>query len=219
MRNLKLFYDTETTGLPLFKEPSEHPDQPHIVQLAAALVDTDSRDVIASMDVIVRPDGWTIPDEVAAVHGITTEHAADVGVPESLALSLFLELWAGRPRVAHNEQFDARIIRIAQHRAGKLESELERWKSGARECTALMATPIVKCPPTAKMLAAGRNHYKTANLAEAVQFFTGKPLENAHSAMADVRGCMAVYFGIQDMRNGAPGALVDAEFMPSAEVA
>lgn len=212
MKNLKLFFDTETTGLPLFKEPSEHPGQPHIVQLAAALVDMDTREEIASMDVIVRPDGWVIPDEVAAVHGITTEHAAAVGVPESLALSMFLELWAGRPRIAHNEQFDARIIRIAQHRAGELEQDLVRWKDGATECTARLATPIVKCPPTAKMLAAGRTHYKTANLAEAVQFFTGKPLENAHSAMADVRGCMAVYFGIQDMRDGAPGALVDADF-------
>ena len=200
MKNLKLFFDTETTGLPLFKEPSEHPDQPHIVQLAAALVDMDTREEIASMDVIVRPDGWIIPDEVAAVHGITTEHAAAVGVPESLALSMFLELWAGRPRIAHNEQFDARIIRIAQHRAGEPEICLERWKSGAAECTARLATPIVKSPPTAKMLAVGRTHHKTANLAEAVQFFTGKPLENAHSAMADVRGCMAVYFGIQDMQ-------------------
>ncbi|ASC68624.1 DNA polymerase III subunit epsilon [Achromobacter denitrificans] len=209
--NKKLFYDTETTGLPRFKDPSDHPGQPHIVQLAAALVDMDSREVIASMDVIVRPDGWIIPDEVAAVHGITTEHAAAVGVPESLALSMFLELWGGRTRIGHNEQFDARIIRIAQHRAGELEGDLERWKSSAAECTARLATPIVKCPPTAKMLAAGRTHYKTANLSEAVLHFTGKPLEDAHSAMADVRGCMDVYFAIQDMLNGAPGALVDAE--------
>lgn len=210
--NLAFFYDTETTGLPLFKEPSEHPDQPHIVQLAGALVNMDSRDIIASMDVIVRPDGWEIPDEVAAVHGITTEHARAVGVPESLAVSLFLELWGGHLRIAHNEAFDARIVRIAQHRAGDLETELDAWKNGTAECTARLATPIVKCPPTAKMLAAGHTHYKTANLAEAVLFFTGKPLVNAHSAMADVLGCMAVYFGIQDVRNGVPGAPVDAEF-------
>ncbi|MCD0496894.1 3'-5' exonuclease [Achromobacter sp. MY14] len=200
MQNLGFFYDTETSGLPKFGMPSEHPDQPHIVQLAAALVDLDSREIVASLDLIVRPDGWTIPDEVAAVHGITTEHAVAVGVPESLALSMFLELWRGRTRIAHNEQFDARIVRIAQHRAGELEADLEAWKNGAAECTARLATPIVKAPPTAKMLAAGRTHYKTANLGEAVQFFTGKPLENAHSAMADVLGCMAVYFAIQDLQ-------------------
>ncbi|WP_338618959.1 3'-5' exonuclease [Achromobacter sp. E1] len=200
MQNLGFFYDTETTGLPLFNQPSEHPDQPHIVQLAAALVDLDTRETVASLDVVVRPEGWIIPDEVAAVHGITTEHAAAVGVPESLALSLFLELWGRRTRIAHNEQFDARIIRIAQHRAGELQPELVAWKNGVAECTARKATPIVKCPPTAKMIAAGRNHYKTANLGEAVQFFTGKPLVNAHSAMADVKGCMDVYFAIRDLQ-------------------
>ncbi|MGE8631698.1 hypothetical protein [Achromobacter denitrificans] len=70
------------------------------------------------------------------MHGITTEHAAAVGVPESLALSLFLELWGRRTRIAHNEQFDARIIRIAQHRAGELEPELVVWKNGVAECRA-----------------------------------------------------------------------------------
>ena len=29
-----LMFDTETTGLPLWKDPSDHPDQPHLVQLA-----------------------------------------------------------------------------------------------------------------------------------------------------------------------------------------
>jgi len=203
MQNLGFFYDTETSGLPKFGLPSEHPEQPHIVQLAAALVDLDSREIVAGLDVIVRPDGWVIPDEVAAVHGITTEHATAAGVPESLALSLFLELWGRRKRIAHNEQFDARIIRIAQHRAGELEADLDAWKNGTAECTARLATPIVKAPPTAKMLAAGRTHYKTANLGEAVQFFTGKPLEKAHSAMADVLGCIAVYFAIQDHQREA----------------
>lgn len=203
MQNLGFFYDTETTGLPLFREPSEHPGQPHLVQLAAALVDLDTRETVASLDVVVRPDGWTIPDDVAAVHGITTDYAAAVGVPESLALSLFLEMWGGRLRIAHNEQFDARIIRIAQYRAGELDADLDRWKVGPTECTARLATPILQLPPTAKMVAAGRNHFKTANLGEAVEFFTGKPLENAHNAMADVEGCMAVYFAIQDRQREA----------------
>lgn len=197
--NLAIFFDTETQGLPRFSDPSEHPGQPHIVQLAAALVDLDTRKTISSMDVIVKPDGWTIPDEVAAVHGITTEMAGDLGVPEHEALDMFMGLWKGRTRIAHNETFDARIIRIAQHRFCFGPPQLDEWSRGAAECTAKLATPILKLPPTAKMRAAGRNHYKTANLGEAYEFFTGKPLENAHSAMADVKGCMAVYFAIQDM--------------------
>lgn len=196
---LAIFFDTETTGLPLFSEPSEHPDQPHIVQLAACLVDLSMRHTIASMDVIIQPDGWTIPDEVAAIHGISTEHAKQVGIPEKLALQMFLELATGRTRIAHNEQFDARIIRIGLMRHFNVEIA-DEWKAGKAECTQRLATPILKLPPTAKMKAAGRNHFKSANLGEAVQHFTGKPLENAHSAMADVKGCMAVFFAIEDQQ-------------------
>ena len=194
--NLKLFYDTETTGLPDFKAPSESAHQPHIVQLAALLVDMDTRETIQSMDVICRPDGWTIPDEVAAVHGITTEHAAEVGIPEHLAVSMFMELWAGRARVAHNEQFDARIVRIALMRFHS-EEAADIWKSGPTECTARLATPICALPPTEKMKAVGRFHHKTPNLGEAYRHFTGKGLENAHSAMADVMACRDVYFAIK----------------------
>lgn len=53
--NPAIVYDCETTGIPLFEQPSEDPRQPHIVQLAACLVDLDTRDTIASIDVIVRP--------------------------------------------------------------------------------------------------------------------------------------------------------------------
>ena len=194
--NLALFYDTETTGLPDFKAPSEAAHQPHIVQLAALLVDLDTRQTIQSMDVIVRPDGWTIPDEVAAVHGITAEYAAEVGIPESLALSMFMELWCGRSRIAHNEQFDARIVRIALMRY-RSEDSAEIWKSGPAECTARMATPICALPPTDKMKAVGRFHHKTPNLGEAYRHFTGNDLQNAHSARADVLACRDVYFAIK----------------------
>lgn len=202
--NLALFYDTETTGLPDFKAPSEAAHQPHIVQLAALLVDLDTRQTIQSMDVIVRPHGWTIPDEVVAVHGITTEHAADVGIPERLAVEMFMDLWNNRNRVAHNEQFDARILRIALMRhqgnifhspSGKSVPDI--WKEGRAECTARMATPICALPPTDKMKAVGRFHHKTPNLGEAYRHFTGNDLQNAHSAMADVLACRDVYFAIK----------------------
>lgn len=194
--NLALFYDTETTGLPDFKAPSESAHQPHIVQLAALLVDMDTRETLQSMDVITRPDGWTIPDEVAAVHGITTEHAKAVGIPERLAIEMFMELWSGRNRVAHNQQFDARILRIALMRHQSTEVA-EIWKGAAAECTAIMATPICRIPPTAKMVNAGFNKFKTPNLGEAYRHFTGNELQNAHSAIADVMACRDVYFAIK----------------------
>lgn len=199
-----LFFDTETTGLPLFSEPSEHPAQPHIVQLAACLVDLDTRTTLASLDVIIRPDGWDIPQEVSAIHGITTEMAMDLGVPEGQAVDMFLALWGNRHRIAHNESFDARILRIAikRHLDSRNEDLLvplsDEWKNGQAECTARLSTPICRLPPTAKMLAAKRNNHKTPKLTEAYLHFFGKEFENAHSALADVRACMDVYFAIKD---------------------
>lgn len=200
-----LFYDTETTGLPLFNEPSEDPRQPHIAQLAACLVDLDSRKTIASLDVIVKPDGWIIPDDVSKVHGVTTEHALAVGIPEELAIELLLDLWRKRLRIAHNETFDARIVRIALMR--HVSSEVaDEWKSSAAGCTQALSTPICKLPPTPKMIAARRNHHKSANLGEAYKFFTGQELQNAHTAIADVHACMAVYFAIQDRQTAGAEA-------------
>lgn len=198
--NPALFFDTETTGLPLFEQPSEDPRQPHIVQLAACLVDLDTRDTIASIDVIVRPDGWTIPDETASVHGITTDHAQRFGVSEWMAVGMLLELWneaEPRARIAHNETFDARILRIALMRYADA-GLADRWKAAPAKCTAKMATPVMKLPPTERMRAAGRNHFKTPNLGEAYQFFTGMQLAGAHRAMVDVQACMAIFFAMQD---------------------
>lgn len=200
--NLALFYDTETTGLPLFKEPSEHPSQPHIVQLAACLVDLDTRKTIASIDVIIKPDGWTISDEVAAIHGITTEHAMDVGIPEEMAVRMLLAMWGGRTLIGHNEAFDRRIVRIALKRLVDCQASYpgyvplsETWKAAESHCTCQLARPHTKLEKN-----------KLPKLGEAYQHFMGKPLENAHSAMADVQGCIAVYFAIQDL-TGQPLAV------------
>ncbi|MGT2505722.1 hypothetical protein [Cupriavidus basilensis] len=56
-----LFYDTETSGLPQWSLPSEDPSQPHITQIAAELHDEDTGTTLAFMDLLIRPDGWTIP--------------------------------------------------------------------------------------------------------------------------------------------------------------
>lgn len=194
-----LVFDTETTGLPLFGEPSEDPRQPHIVQLAAMLVDTDTRKVLASLDLIIRPDGWVIPEDVAKIHGITTERAMDEGVSERLAVEMFMELWSRADfRIAHNESFDARILRIALHRFPMAAYPPDFWSGGRCDCTARMATPIMNLPPTERMLAVGRAHPKTPNLQEAFTFFTGANLIDAHSAMADAQACWRVWCAIKD---------------------
>lgn len=202
-----LFYDTETTGLPLFQQPSEDPRQPHIVQLGALLVDLETRKRLASLDLTIAPTDWVIPDDVAKIHGITTDHAQTVGVSEVLAVELLLEMWdRSDVRIGHNEQFDARIVRCAIHRfRDRLHDDPDHWKAGKAECTQALATPILKLPPTAKMLAAGRTHHKSANLGEAYRHFFGVDLVDAHSAFADAQACAAVYDAIKG-RKAIPAA-------------
>ena len=200
--HLGLFFDTETTGLPLFSEPSEDPRQPHIVQLAATLVDLDTREVVDTLNVLIKPDGWESEPRALETHGITTERGLAEGIPEAEALSQFLAMHArAEVRIAHNEQFDARILRIAIKRFKAEEAALaDEWKAGNAECTQKLATPILKLPATAAMLRSRfKNNFKSANLREAYKHFTGQDLEGAHDAMVDVQGCMAVYFAIQDM--------------------
>lgn len=209
---IALFYDFETTGLPDWSQPSEAPQQPHIVEVGAQLVELATNKVIQTLDVIVRPQGWIIPDEVAELHGITTERALDVGIPEELAVEMLFEMWRpSRPllRIGHNEPFDARIMRIGLMRYFS-EELADLWKAGRAECTQKIATPIMKLPPTEKMLAVGRKHSKSANLGEAYEFITGQPLAGAHNALVDVEAARTVYFGFRAMLRPGIGQEVAA---------
>lgn len=195
--NLIMPYDTETTGLPVWGEPSEGENQPHIVQFGALIVDADTREIQQEIDIIIRPDGWTIPDEVAEIHGITTERAMDEGVPESTVTEWIRDNWnPDVVRLGHNQSFDERICRIALKRFAD-EALCDQWKEGSKACTGLLAKPIMQMPPK------GRWGYKMPKLTEAYLHFTGKELEDAHSAMADAKGCLDVYWAIQDLDKAA----------------
>lgn len=210
--SLAIVFDTETSTLPLYKERSDDIRQPHIVQLAAALVDINSREIKESMDVIVRPEGWDFDPEAVKAHGITVEMASDVGIPEKVAVDQFLSMIRDydaniidppfRLRIAHNEPFDARILRIALFRYFS-ESLADSFRAGPSYCTQKEATRIMKLPPSEKMKAKNMRFNKTANLGEAYRYFTDRELVGAHDAMVDLKACMEVYFAIQDSKVAA----------------
>lgn len=185
------FYDTETTSLPIWGEPSESDAQPHLVQIAGVLADADNQEALSSIDLIIRPDGWEITEESAAIHGITHEMAMKYGVPESVAVQMFLALRGSAPRVAHNKGFDIRILRIALMRYGT-EADVELWaETDDHLCTMAQSKPIVQAP-----FKNGRGGIKNPTLAEAHLHILGRPLEDAHSALADTVGCMNLYWAM-----------------------
>ena len=194
--NLLTPYDTETTGLPLFREPSDDPRQPHLVDICILAYDANGA-LVDSFEAMVRPDGWVIPNEVAVIHGITTEMAMDMGIPEAEALDGFLAIHerAGL-RIAHNINFDDRIMRIALSRyRGKQAAD--DFKQTPGYCTCQTSKNIVKCPPTAKMIAAGfGRQYKQPTVAEALLHFTGEELVGGHRARPDTEACARIYFAM-----------------------
>lgn len=186
-----LFYDTETTGLPLWDQPSTDSRQPHILQIAAALVDLDTRKITQEINLLVAPDGWTIDPESEAIHGISHTFASTHGIPEANALSAFLDLWnIANVRVGHVESFDARMIRIAIKRFGAGNVLADAWRDAAAECTSELCVPLNR--------ALGRGHGRGPKLVEAYRYYTGRELSGAHDAREDMLATIDVYFAVKD---------------------
>jgi len=181
-----IFFDTETTGLPNWKEKSDSECQPHLVQLAAIVADLDTREILQSMNVIINPLEWTIPQETIDIHGITNEIANQVGIPEIQAIDMFMSMQQGSLRIAHNVTFDNRIIRIGCKRYFPDIISDEAWKDKSNYyCTY----------QNFKKLIGGKGGHK---LIDAYKHFTSKELVGAHNAWTDTKACMDVYWGLRE---------------------
>jgi len=187
-----LIFDLETTGLANFRSPPEDPDQPRIVQLAGILCDQDLKD-LESINVIIRPVGYSIPAESTTVHGITDELAIKFGIPVEIALDLFRSMLAKAGRiVAHNLSFDEFVLSGEYIRAG-LGNPFDRKIE--RACTMLLMADYCRIP--------GKfGKWKWPALQEAYCFATGHEFEGAHDALDDTKACLAVYAWL-DQQAGA----------------
>ena len=102
-----LFFDTETTGIPdrSAKWDVDFNEYPHIVQIAWLFGDVAESHII-------RPDGWEIPEETTAVHGITTEYAMEHGEPFVFVMDRFIAFAQKAPLLCgHNIHFDTGIVK------------------------------------------------------------------------------------------------------------
>ncbi len=163
-----LTWDTETTGF----------NDPHIVQLACILTKGDRE--LASLNVMIKPDNWQVEEGAFKVHGISTEEAAEFGIPIYSAIWAFNELCEQADLItAHNAAFDTRITHGEFNRLGKV------WTPPPVRCTMLATTNICKI--------AGRRGWKWPTLAEAHQHFFGEGFDGAHDALVDVRACHKIH--------------------------
>lgn len=189
-----LFFDTETTGFFDDRLPVDHEAQPYIVQLAAQLCEEDGSAVAGFCFIIAN--NVDIPERAAAVHGITTEKAAQFGIEPEYAMFAFEHLYRRADLVcAHNIKFDKGVMEVAIARHYGKTMPLRK----PLFCTMEAASPIIKLPPTEKMRAAGFDKPKPPKLEECIQHFFDEKLEGAHDAMVDVIACRRVYLHLKTL--------------------
>lgn len=186
---MKLFFDTETTGKAEFKLDASHRAQPRIVQIGAILAD-DAQKTVGEINLIVKPDGWTIPKEASDIHGITHDFAMRYGVHHDIVMTLFSRLVEHADvLVAHNFDFDSLVVRSAFTLMDSPQELTQRFAGKPSFCTMKASTNILRLP--------GMYGFKWPKLQEAHRFFLKRDFDGAHDAMADVRACMAVYHALQ----------------------
>lgn len=185
-----LVFDTETTGLPLWNDPSDDPRQPYIVDIAASLFDATGLET-KRFDAIVKP-GVPIPEELARLHGITTEMAMEQGIEMRDAHEGFMALVAEADIiVGHNVSFDIRLARIQAARVTG-----DKWDNPCSTfCTMRRTTNLVRAlGPKARH----STDWKWPTLIEATRHFFNEDHAGAHRARPDCDAAARIYFHLKE---------------------
>ncbi len=180
-----IVFDTETNGLPKnWKAPmTDIENWPRVVQLAWAVFNEEGKQVRGQQH-IIKPDGWTIPEDVALIHGVSQERAEKEGIPLNTALLLFIADYVDcHTLVAHNIDFDYRVVGAELLRTGvKAARRIEKQVCTMRSSTDLCAIP------------GNYGKYKWPKLTELHETLFGESFDGAHEAMVDVLACGRCYF-------------------------
>ena len=188
-----LFFDTETTGViprGLEHSPLNYAQQyPRIVQLSWQVRDGNK---VKEGDFIIKPDGFAIPDEAAAVHGITTERAIAEGVEYKTAfLKFFADLKWADEICAHNANFDKGVL-IAEYVRMTDRARAAKFAMFIKNIT-LHDTMILTKDYVGARFSNG-NPGKFPRLEELyAKLFNGESFP-AHNSMEDVRALAKCFF-------------------------
>ncbi|HAS39795.1 MAG TPA: DNA polymerase III subunit alpha, partial [Microscillaceae bacterium] len=184
-----LIFDTETTGLPKdFNAPYTDLDNwPRLVQIAWQLHDYNGK-LIRAENMIVKPEGFTIPFNAEKVHGISTEIALEEGLPLKEVLGKFAEdIAKSELIIGHNIGFDVNIMG-AEYIRGEVDSKLhdiEVYDTKSEETAEYVA------------IQGGRGgKFKWPTLTELHTKLFNEGFDDAHDAAYDVSATARCYFGL-----------------------
>jgi DNA polymerase-3 subunit epsilon len=184
-----LFFDTETSGLPGNHDApaSDFKNWPRLVQIAWMLTD-EAGNELRNQSFIIRPDGFEIPASATRIHGITTQTARRLGIELEKVLTAFAnDLSAANILVAHNVQFDERVVGAEFYRVGRTPSPLE---GKTLYCTMRSATEFCRLP-------GGPRGYKWPTLEQLYRKLFRESFDSAHNAVADLNACAKCFFELK----------------------
>lgn len=181
-----LFFDTETTGLPI-RENNQfyHYSQlnnystSRLVSLSYIITD-DQNNTIKQFDKIIKPNEFIIPDEVIKIHKITNEKAHNEGVDIKIVLDEFYEdLKTVNMIVAHNIDFDKNIVLSECFRLG-FDDLINELSNKEYKCTKSMGTKFLGYNPSLRDLYVNLTNDVSKN--------------NYHNSLFDTMICKECFF-------------------------
>lgn len=183
---MKLFFDTETAGLPIrYNAPMTEVDNwPRMIQIGWILYD-DTNKIVEQAEMIISPEGmFEIPEAVSKIHGITTQHATEVGFPISMVLNEFyVAIKNADTIVGHNVEFDINIAGAEFIRAG-IPNPFEGKKVYD---TMKLSTNYCQIP-------GGKMGWKWPKLNELYYKLFQEDMGHAHTALADIQNTAKCFY-------------------------
>lgn len=192
MKQLCLFFDTETSGFIKKDLSFDDPNQNWCCQLGAILATSEG--IIDSMNVLIKANGRTIPSFLTeTVHGISVEDTMEKGIEEYEALEKFSSLCKDIPiKICHNFDFDNTYLNHMYKRNMDLLSDEARAKYFIQFpffCSMKDKNIVNFCGLKNK-----KGAPKWPKLEELYKILFDKDFPNAHNAFADAKATMDCYY-------------------------
>jgi DNA polymerase III subunit epsilon len=202
-----LIFDTETTGLPKnYKAPATDTDNwPYLVEVSAILYN-ENGNIQEQMTEIVKPEGYTISEELTKIHGISNNYAIQYGKELIKVIQNFNELLdKAEIIVAHNLEFDMNILNSSAARIGIKEN---LFKDKGKYCTMKSTVDLCEIYKMAKVTGPQSRYRKFTKqlkypkLEELYNKLFSKTMESAHTSYGDVSATAECYFELQKRIQG-----------------
>jgi DNA polymerase III epsilon subunit-like protein len=180
-----MFLDLETTGLLHSK--------PYIVSIAYQIYKNDN--YIESFYTEVKPPTteYVFPQESVNVHGVTTEHAREHGLPIVDVLTHMKETFEAHNTnliIGHNVKFDIDVLCLQYTRFENNSETMNKIRSCPCFCTMTASTDLLKIKRTTRL---GKVYHKYPKLSELYTYFFDESFD-AHNSKEDVAACAKCFY-------------------------